>query len=103
MTNEIYAFMDENADYVIIVGTDDRVAAEKALRKTEEEWFGKLEDRNPDDQAEQPISMDDFSAADIHVGTYKGEEGVYYWGDSPQKFFDGAKFTTEDGFIHAVN
>ena len=42
MTNEIYAFMDENADYVVIVGTNDRVAAEKALRETEEEWFGKL-------------------------------------------------------------
>lgn len=103
MKSDIYAFMDEQGDYVVIVGTSDRAAAEVALRKTEEEWFGPPSERNPNDRMEQPIPFDEFSAADIFCGTYKGEEDVCYWGNNPENFFDGGKFTTNDGFIAVIS
>jgi hypothetical protein len=94
----ISVFQDENANYCVIVGTDDRVEAEAALRKQEDEWFGPLAQRDPDNELEKPMNMDDFVAGDIYHGTYKGEE-CHYWGDDPAAYFDGGKYTTEPGFI----
>lgn len=91
--------MDEEAYWMIIVGTDDRVAAEKALRKTEAEWYGK-------GHAEERMPMDFFSAVTLYHGEKKGSEG-YYWGtdvaSDPTKYFDGGKYDVEPGFVAPVN
>lgn len=92
----VFAFMDEEGDYCVIVGTNDRVRAEKVLRDVEDEWYGK-------NHEEKPIPMDDFSHGDIYYGIKKGEEG-YYWGDKdPKDFFDDGKYVKTEGFIAVVS
>jgi len=86
--------MDEDANYCVIVGTNDRKEAEKALRENEEMWYGK-------DYEEKPIPMDDFGLADIYYGKQKNGEDGYYWGDKPNEFFEG-KYETEDGFVASL-
>ncbi len=94
MENEIYVFQDENADYCIIAGTNDRDAALRALRKTEDEWFG-------ENHTEEKLDINEFSAADIYHGTKNDEDG-YYWGaDDPAKYFDGGKYEKLDGFVYS--
>ena len=93
---EIFVFQDENANYCVIVGTDDRAVAEKALRDQEDEWYGK-------DHEEKPIPFDNFGSADIYFGKSKknGEE-QYYWGENPKDYFDG-DYTTENGFVAGLD
>ena len=92
MEKEIFVFMDEDADYCVIVGTNDKKEAEKALRNTEVEWYGK-------DHEENPLPIDDFYLADIYHGKQKnGDDGSYYWGNKPEEFFEGS-YTTEEGFV----
>ena len=83
--------MDEDANYCIIIGTSNKVEAEKALRKAEIEWYG-------ENHEEEPIPFEDFYLADIYSGKKDKEDG-YYFGKEPEKWFDGGKFETEKGFI----
>jgi hypothetical protein len=93
---KILVYEDDDANWCIIVGTNDRDKAEKALRETEDEWYGKP-------HMEESMLMDDFSAATIYCGTKNKQEDTYYWGDKPEEWFDDGKFTTEDGFIAPLN
>lgn len=99
MKNKVFAFMDEEADWIIIVGTADRVKAENALREVETEWYGK-------DHKEEPTPIDEFSAVTLYHGERNGSEG-YYWGadpaSNPKKYFDGGKYDVEPGFVAPVN
>jgi len=90
-TKTIEVFMDDDANYCVIIGTTDRTEAEKALRENEEMWYGK-------DHEEKPIPIDDFGLADIYYGKQKNGEDSYYWGDKPKEFFEG-KYETEEGFV----
>ena len=85
--------MDDDANYCVIVGTKSKKEAEKALREAEIEWYGK-------DHEEDPLKIEDFYIADIYSGKQKvnSEEGMYYWGIEPDKFFEG-KYKTEKGFV----
>ncbi|MDZ4227861.1 MAG: hypothetical protein U1E54_01305 [Candidatus Levybacteria bacterium] len=91
LKENIIVFTDEDANYCVIVGTDDRGEAEKALREQEEEWYGK-------DHEEKPIPMEDFYSADIFYGEKNGED-YYYWGHEPKKHFDGGKVEILEGFV----
>lgn len=82
-----------DADTVLIVDTNDPVAAERALRAAEEEWYGK-------DHNEEPLDFAEFGLVDIHCGERNGEDELY-WGDSPADYFGGSTFETVDGFIGA--
>lgn len=88
---QVIVFQNESADYCVIVGTDDKGEAEKALREQEEEWYGK-------DHEERPIPMDDFYSADILYGEKDGED-YYYWGRHPKPHFDGGKVEILAGFV----
>ena len=80
---DIIVFMDEDATYCVIAGTDDKVEAEKALRETELEWFGEGYEN-----AEGKMNMDDFGLVDMLEGERDGET-YYYWGKkSDKKIFD---------------
>lgn len=83
--------MDDDANYCVIVGTDDKGEAEKALREQEEEWYGK-------DHEEKPIPIEDFYSADILYGEKNGE-GFYYWGHEPFGKFDDNKCEIMEGFV----
>jgi len=96
MGKDIFVFEDEDANYCVIVGTKNIKKAEKALRKQEEEWYGK-------NHKEKPIPIEDFTGATIYYGTAKvGGEDFYYWGENPQDMFVGGKFETEYGFIASL-
>ena len=96
ISEQIEVFMDEDANYCVIVGTDNRGIAEKALRENEDMWYGK-------DHEEEPIPIEDFSLADIYYGKSKqGEEESYYWGDNPKEFFEG-DYETEKGFVASLD
>ena len=88
---EIYVFEDEDANWCVIVGTNDIKKAEKALRETEIEWYG-------ENHEEEPLLIDDFYPATIFYGKQKNGEDGYYWGQEPHEFFEG-KYEKEDGFI----
>lgn len=93
---EISVLMDEDANYCVIVGTNDIKEAEKALRKQEIEWYGERHE-------EKPIPIEDFYLADIYYGRPKGDsEDGYYWGTKPEEFFEGS-YKTEEGFIAALD
>ena len=92
MNNDIFVFTDEDASYCIIVGTTDKAKAEKALRETEIEWYG-------ENHEEESIPFEDFYLATIYYGTKDKEDGCYYWGENPEKWFDDGHFETIDGFI----
>ena len=87
--------MDDNGDYCVIVGISDINEAEKALRRTEREWYGQ-------EHTEPPLAIEDFSAADIYHGTKNGED-CYYWGNNdPAIYFDNGKYERERGFIASL-
>lgn len=87
------AFVVEDENYVVILGTNDRVEAEKALREAEVSWYG-------ENHEEPQLDFEQFGLADVHRGTHKGEEDTLYWGDNPSDFFDpNTDVETEEGFI----
>ena len=90
MDNKIQVFMDDDANYCVIAGTNDRVEAEKALRETEEEWYGK-------DHEEKPLAIEEFYSVDIFYGQVNGEP-FYYWGDKSKMKFEGEVENLE-GFV----
>ena len=96
MKKNILVFQDENAQFCVVVGTNDLIEAETAVRNQEDEWYGK-------DHEEKPIPMEYFYPAYIYYGksdeTQGGDgEEQYYWGDKPDAYFKG-KYTKEDGFV----
>jgi hypothetical protein len=96
MKKEINVFMDDDARYCAIVGTTNKVEAEKALREQEEEWYGK-------NHEEKPIPFIDFGAMTFRVGEKNGET-LYDWSDkNPSEVFDGGKFEKIDGFLAALS
>lgn len=61
---KIHVFQDDNASYTFIVGTDDPIKAEAALRAQEDVWYGPLAERTSD--IEKPIDFVLFSPATIY-------------------------------------
>ena len=68
---EIYVFEDEDANWCVIVGTNDIKKAEKALRETEIEWYG-------ENHEEEPLLIDDFYPATIFYGKQKNMSTLQY-------------------------
>ncbi len=91
---EIIVFMDDDANYCVIVGTEDRDEAEKALRETENEWYG-------DNHEEAPIPIDDFYMADIYYGELNGEP-FYYWGPKEKIKFPEHSYELLPGFVASL-
>ena len=90
-TEKIY--VTESEDYIVIVGTNDRTKAEKALREAEVTWYG-------ENHEEPQLDFEQFGLADIYRGTKDKEEDTLYWGSDPSKFFDpNTDVETEEGFI----
>lgn len=83
-------FMDEDANYCVIAGTNDKEVAEKALREQEEEWYGK-------DHEEKPLDFNEFYPADILYGEVNGEP-MYYWGPKDKIKFNGP-YENLEGFV----
>lgn len=69
MKTNIQVFQDENASHCFIIGTDDVVEAEEALREAEEGWYGPIEKRDMSTY-ERPM---DFAAFDRQTFYLSGE------------------------------
>lgn len=92
-TNMNKIFVTEDENYIVIVGTNDRVAAEKALRDAEVTWYG-------ENHEEPQLDFEQFALCDIYRGTKDGEENTVYWGENPGSFFDAnTDVEIEEGFV----
>lgn len=90
MKKDIYVFQDDNANYCFIVGTDDPIIAEKALREQEDQWYGPENERISD--LEKPLDFSKFDPTKLYI---RGE--IIHW---DKNLFSGmrGRIAERDGF-----
>jgi hypothetical protein len=76
---KITVFQDENASYCFIIGTHDPEAAEAALRKQEEFWYGSDESKW-DGRIEKRMPFDAFYSMSFAI---RGEQIGWHGHDLP--------------------